>query len=127
MTQGQQKRASYFLRSATEIADEACESHKKKRFDRVIRKTHEALELFLKAGLLQQGIEPAKSHDLALLAQPLKKSVAINEADLDFLTEQRIPAFYGAEDFIPDQEYALEDSDRCLNILRAVGLIKRIT
>ncbi len=46
--------------------------------------------------------------------------VGIEEADLDFLTEQRIPAFYGADDFIPDQEYGEEEALRCFAFLNRI-------
>jgi HEPN domain-containing protein len=61
---------------------------------------------------------PAKSHDLTALAAPLVPAIQIPEAELDFLTQQRIPAFYGADDFIPDQEYTESDGLRCLTILQ---------
>lgn len=118
MTPGQKRRADYFLRSSKEIALEARESSEKEKFDRVVRKAHESVELYLKALLLQDGIEPAKSHDLSALAMPITSKISLTEADLDFLTEQRIPSFYGADDFIPDQEYSEEDALRCLTILK---------
>lgn len=121
MTEGQERRSQYFLRSSHELVLEARDSFARKKFDRVLRKAHEAVELYLKSLLLIQGIEPAKSHDLAALATPLGDQVKIAEADLDFLTEQRIPAFYGADDFIPDQEYTEEDAARCLAIIASIG------
>lgn len=117
MTASQKKRADYFLRSSAQIAQEARTSYNEKHFDRVVRKTHEAVELFLKGKILALGIEPAKTHDLAELASLLPQPGQIAIIDLEFLSGERIPSFYGANDFIPDQEYDNDDAERCIKIL----------
>lgn len=123
MSPGQKSRSEYLERTAKLIAGEAAESHLKGHHDRVIRKTHESLELLLKSRLLQKGIEPAKTHDLLSLAKVLGAPLPVTEQELSFLTEARIPSFYGADDFIPDQHYQTVDSQKALNILRAFGLL----
>ncbi len=123
MTPSQKTRADYLHRSAIRVALEAKENAVKKEFDRVIRKTHEALELLFKGLLIEQGIEPAKTHDLSQLYQRIANpKFQLQEDDLTFLTEQRIPAFYGAPDFVPDEDYSDEDCSRCLSLLAAAGL-----
>lgn len=124
MTDGQKRQSAYFRRSAQRIADEAAESFQKKAYDRVVRKTQEAVELHLKALLLEEGIEPVKTHNLVQLASGLKKKVPLSNKELAFLTEERIPSFYGAADFVPDEAYEVEDGTRCLNILKTLGLLK---
>lgn len=118
-----QERSAYFLRSAKRIAQEAVESVKKKEFDRVVRKSQESVELLVKHRLLERGIEPAKTHNIQELAKRLEQKIPISSEDLFYLSEERIPSFYGAEDFIPDQNYDESDGERCLAILRQVKLI----
>ena len=43
-------------------------------------------------------------------------------SDLLFISVQRIPAFYGADDLIPDQTYTDNDSGRCVAALEKVGI-----
>ncbi len=123
MTQEQSKRAAYFHRSALKIANEAQENFERGQFDRVIRKSQEAVELLFKSKLLQKGREPAKTHDLRDLQQALGESLSVNALDLVFLSEERIPSFYAGMDFIPDEEYTREDAERCLNVLRTLSLV----
>gem|GEM_PF-3148263 len=115
------KRSEFLLREATKIAREARESRKLGDHERVIRKTQEALELWMKGKLLQQGVEPAKIHDLNELDRKLLVPSGIDEDDLLF-TAQRIPAFYGADDLIPDETYTDNDSGRCVAALEKVGI-----
>ena len=123
MTDGQLKRSQYWARTATRIAQEAKESHKHGVYDRAIRKAQESVELFLKSKLIALGIEPAKTHDLRFLAEPLKSTLPVDiAAGLDFLTSERIPSFYGADDFIPDEAYEVGDSERALEVLQKLGL-----
>lgn len=122
MTKKQQQRAEYFVREAAKIAREVRENLQRSEYERVVRKTHEAIELLLKGRLLEENIEPAKIHDLNELDRKLKKRSGLSEEDLLFLTVERIPSFYGAEDVIPDQAYSAEDGERCVRILETVNL-----
>ncbi len=125
MTDGQKRRADYNLRAALKIAQEAQDSHQKGDFERVVRKAGESAELYIKGKLLEKGIEPAKTHDLNQLASGLDPSeLSKQESIFEFLTGERIPSFYGAEDFIPDQSYVEQDSLRCLALLRNLGLLQ---
>lgn len=123
MSPSQTRLSKYFFRSSRRVAREATESANHKEFDRVVRKTQEAVELLFKSKLLQKGIEPAKTHDLVDLADHLDLGTKVSEEDLVFLTQERIPAFYGAVDFIPDETYGQQDADRCLGILNALELL----
>ena len=122
MTKGQSNQSAYFMRSAKRIAREAKESFDKGEYDRVVRKTQESVELYLKSHLLLEGVEAVKTHDLVLLTANLKKKIKVDRETLDFLTEERIPAFYGAADFVPDETYEEDDGKRCLKALQALGL-----
>ncbi|MGK5088313.1 HEPN domain-containing protein [Bdellovibrionota bacterium FG-2] len=123
MTDGQAKRSQYWARTAARIAQEAQESHKQGFFDKSIRKAQESVELFLKSKLIAKGIEPAKTHDLRFLAEPLKTELPADVfPGLDFLTSERIPSFYGADDFIPDEAYEVSDSERALEVLQKLGI-----
>jgi len=124
MTKNQSDRADYYFRAAAKIAQEVVFSLSRGDHDRVVRKTQEAVELFLKGKLLQEGIEPTKSHDLRDLAGLLNDyAVPVDLSELEFLSEERIPSFYGGADFIPDQEYEQSDSDRCIPVLKKFGLL----
>jgi HEPN domain-containing protein len=122
VTGKQKERSDYFFRQALVIAREAKESFQSKEFARVVRKSHEAVELWLKGKHLELGIEPAKIHDLNALSRRLPIPSGISEDDLLYLTSERIPSFYGADDVIPDQAYTEEDGNRCLAILAKIGI-----
>lgn len=122
MTQGQKARQEYYRRLARKISHEIHENFSRDEFDRVIRKTQECVELWLKAALLELGMEPAKTHNLLELSNHLPHFTTLTNEDLIFLSEERIPSFYAADDFIPDQQYSKEDGERCLKILSLLGL-----
>ncbi len=89
------ERAAYFIRSAKKIAHEARVSFSEGSYDRAIRKTHECLELYFKG---------------------------VPGEILDYLSTERIPSFYGADDLIPDETYGPEDAERGLRVLDALQL-----
>lgn len=131
MTETQLSRAAYYFRSAVRIANEVEYSFSKNEFDRAVRKTQEAIELLLKGKLLEKGIEPAKTHDLRdlfdFIPQPLEATFAkVSMDDLVYLSEERIPSFYGGSDFIPDQIYDQNDGLRCVSILKMFGLLSNV-
>ena len=101
MSPSQKNRADYFLRAARTIAKECLQSQADGAHDRVVRKTH----------------------DLKGLAEAWGSLSGVTPAQLDVLTAERIPSFYGANDLIPDEYYTAEDSDRCLGILKMLGLL----
>lgn len=116
------RRSDYLLREATKIAREARESRRIGEHERVVRKTQEAIELWMKGRLMQQGVQPAKIHDLNELDRKLASSSGISEEDLLFISVQRIPSFYGADDLIPDETYSDADSQRCIAALEKIGI-----
>lgn len=124
VTQSQKARAEYFMRAARKVAAEVEFSGLRGDFERVVRKTQEAIELFFKSKILERGIEPAKTHDLRDLYELVSDWPSpVDETELAYLSEERIPSFYGSGDMIPDEEYDRSDSDRCHRILKAFQLI----
>lgn len=76
----------------------------------IVRESHDIVELALKGALRFVGIDPPKRHDVHDVLErfvdrlPPEWATAISDArrDLDWLAEQRSPAFYGNEaDDIP--------------------------
>jgi len=95
---------------------------KEEAFSDVIREAQEIVELALKGMLRQIGIEPPKWHDVgdALLefSGRLPEAVRIDVqrlADISkWLRKEREFSFYGDIDFIPTEEYDLEDAQRAI-------------
>ncbi len=88
----------------------------------VVREAQELVELALKGVLRQIGIEPPKQHDVGRLIvdfrSRLPKEVAENAnklADISrWLRKEREFSFYGDIDFIPTEEYTLEDAEQAI-------------
>lgn len=86
----------------------------------VIREAQEIVELALKAMLRNQGIEPPKWHDVGpILLGHAERFPSGTRAHLQRLAEiskwlrrEREMAFYGEIDFIPSEEYELDDARR---------------
>ena len=86
----------------------------------VVREAQEVVELALKAMLREMGIEPPKWHDVSGLIlenrDKLPQKVAANAERLakisKWLRKERELSFYGDIDFIPTEEYSLEDAQR---------------
>jgi HEPN domain-containing protein len=91
-------------------------------FSDVIREAQEIVELALKGMLRQIGVEPPKWHDVgaALIefAGRLPPSVAGDAERLarisSWLRKEREFSFYGDVDFIPTEEYFMEDAQRAI-------------
>ena len=85
----------------------------------VVREAQEMVELLLKAILRASGVEVPKLHDVGrvlekhrdLLPVILQESLAELKRISKRLRKERELSFYGAEDFIPTEEYELEDAD----------------
>lgn len=105
----------------------------------VIREAQEMVELSLKGMLRAVGIEPPKWHDVGALLlehrdrfrgislKDLRKAAKVSKA----LRKDRELAFYGDIDFIPTEEYtmndarkAIEDAQFVLNTARKVIAVK---
>jgi HEPN domain-containing protein len=86
----------------------------------VVREAQELVELALKGMLRAIGIEPPKLHDVgALLLQHRDRFAPDVQKTLDTLAgiskelrKDRELAFYGDIDFIPTEEYSLDQAQR---------------
>ncbi|ADI03092.1 HEPN domain-containing protein [Syntrophothermus lipocalidus] len=84
----------------------------------VVREAQEVVELALKGILRQIGIDPPKQHDVGYLIVEYKDrlpdEVEANAAKLagisKWLRKEREFAFYGDIDFIPTEEYSVQDA-----------------
>ncbi len=86
----------------------------------VVREAQELVELALKGMLRAIGVEPPKYHDVGGLLLEHRDKIApeVREglgraAEISKrLRKERELAFYGDIDFIPTEEYTIEDADR---------------
>lgn len=101
----------------------------------VVREAQEIVELALKGMLRQVGVEPPKWHDVGPLllehrsrfspeaATELETLAAISK----WLRREREFAFYGDVDFIPTEEYTLQDAQRATaDAQRVVSVASRV-
>ncbi|MGB9792501.1 MAG: HEPN domain-containing protein [Thermacetogeniaceae bacterium] len=85
----------------------------------VVREAQELVELLLKAVLRSVGVEAPKIHDVGrvlerhrhLLPEVLQERLEEIKKISKRLRKERELSFYGAEDFIPTEEYSLEDAE----------------
>ncbi|MCF6097805.1 HEPN domain-containing protein [Thermovorax subterraneus] len=99
-----------------------------KAYSDIVREAQEAVELALKGILRKIGVEPPKQHDVGYLLieyrDKLPKEVADKVDELasisKWLRKEREFSFYGDVDFIPTQEYTLEDAQRAYSDLQTV-------
>ncbi|MCL4424170.1 MAG: HEPN domain-containing protein [Firmicutes bacterium] len=85
----------------------------------VVREAQELVELLLKGVLRAIGVEVPKVHDVSRALEnnrDLLPSDLVTELDevkriSKRLRKERELAFYGAEDFVPTEEYDLNDAD----------------
>jgi HEPN domain-containing protein len=86
----------------------------------VVREAQEIVELALKGALRQLGIEPPKWHDVGdiLLAhrdrlpdETREKAPRLAKVS-SWLRKERELAFYGDIDFVPTEQYSLQDAQR---------------
>ena len=91
-------------------------------FSDVIREAQEAVELALKGMLRHRGIEPPKWHDVSdFLVEhadrfPVAVRVAIPRLTgiSKWLRKERELAFYGDIDFVPTEEYGVDEAQRAI-------------
>ncbi len=94
----------------------------------VIREAQEIVELALKGVLRQVGIEPPKWHDVsdlieeqkARFPEPVRRETKTLAVISKWLRKEREFSFYGDIDFIPTEEYSMEDAQRAINDARFV-------
>jgi HEPN domain-containing protein len=107
---------------------------KKGAYSDVVREAQEIVELSLKGLIRYAGIEPPKYHDVSpiliehqekfntLTSEELAKIAKISKK----LRKERELAFYGDIDFIPTDEYTLEDANEAIEGANyVVSLTKR--
>lgn len=100
--------------------------HARAAFSDVIRESQEVVELALKGMLRWAGIDPPKIHDVGdLLLQFAERFEGVTSHQLTALAEaskelrkEREFSFYGDIDFIPTDEYDLDDADTALGQAR---------
>ena len=91
-------------------------------YDDVVRETQELVELLLKGLLRRVGIDPPKWHDVGKILEQnqdffndeircgMQRIVLVSAR----LRKDRELSFYGDEDFLPSDNYTLEDSTQCM-------------
>lgn len=92
--------------------------YKKEDYADVIREAQEVVELVLKAVLRNVGIDVPKIHDVSrilekykdLLPEEIRKNLKKIMMISKRLRKERELSFYGAEDFIPLEEYTAEEA-----------------
>lgn len=88
----------------------------------VVREAQEIVELCLKGLLRYVGIEPPKYHDVSpILIEHQEKFKTLSPEELEKVTKiskklrkERELAFYGDIDFIPTEEYTIEDANEAI-------------
>ncbi|MBA5867377.1 MAG: HEPN domain-containing protein [Nitrospira sp. CR1.3] len=110
--------AQSYLRKASDRLDVLELLLTKEAYSDVVRKAQELVELALKGMLRSIGIEPPKLHDVGGLLvdhrERFPEDVRNQLTDLagisNRLRKERELAVYGDLDFIPTEEYSLEDA-----------------
>lgn len=108
---------------------------KEEDFSDVVREAQETVELALKGMLRGIGVEPPKFHDVggillehrdrfeAVVAKDLERAADISKR----LRKERELAFYGDIDFIPTEEYTMDDAQQALDDAKwVVRLAKKV-
>jgi HEPN domain-containing protein len=93
-----------------------------KAYSDVVREAQEVVELALKGMLRQVGVEPPKFHDVGrfLIDNKSKFDPEVQEtiptlAGISaWLRKEREFSFYGDIDFIPTEQYSVEDARRAI-------------
>lgn len=110
--------AQSYLRKASDRLDVLELLLKKAAYSDVVREAQELVEFALKGMLRAIGIEPPKLHDVGGLLldhrerfpQDIRDQLAELAGISKRLRKERELAFYGDLDFIPTEEYSLEDA-----------------
>jgi len=105
-----------------------------KAYSDVVREAQEIVELSLKGMLRNVGIEPPKWHDVGKIVQQYRDRFRNDTvphvdrlADISaWLRKEREFSFYGDIDFIPTEEYQIEDAMRAIEDARfVVSVVER--
>lgn len=114
--------AQSYLKKASDRLDILDLLLRKGAYSDVVREAQEIVELAMKGMLRAAGIEPPKFHDVGgLLLEHREKYPHSIFPDIEKmariskrLRKERELAFYGDIDFIPTEEYAMEDGKEAL-------------
>lgn len=120
--------AQSYLRKAVDRIDILDLLLGKAAYSDVVRESQEIVELCLKGMLRCVGIEPPKVHDVgALLIEHRGKFRLFSQEEIEKLAaiskrlrKERELAFYGDVDFIPTEQYSLEDARASIGDARFV-------
>jgi len=107
---------------------------KREGYAEVVREAQETVELLLKAVLLDMGLIVPTMHDVSIILDKnkdfLKEPFLANSDKIrtisKTLRKEREISFYGAEDFLPSEEYAQSDAIRAIEDVKFVlGIVKK--
>ncbi|MBI5043782.1 MAG: HEPN domain-containing protein [Nitrospirae bacterium] len=115
--------AQSYLRKCIDRLDVLSLLFRKKAYSDVVREAQEIVELAIKGMLRDVGIEPPKFHDVGplliehkdryegiILADDISKIAKISKE----LRKDRELAFYGDIDFIPTEEYTIDNGRKAI-------------
>ena len=88
----------------------------------VVREAQEVVELMLKGLILYYGLDVPKVHDVSrfieeninVFSEKIKENLPKIKQISRSLRKERELAFYGLSDWIPSEEYTLEDAERAI-------------
>lgn len=114
--------AQSYLKKAADRIDILELLFKKSAYSDVVRESQEIVELCLKGMLRAAGIEPPKIHDVgSLLIEQSGKFPSFSKEEINKLAaiskrlrKERELAFYGDIDFIPTEEYTIDDAQEAI-------------
>lgn len=89
----------------------------------VVREAQEVVELLLKALIMSVGLEVPKVHDLSKFLEKhesffpkvIRENIETIKKISRNLRKERELSFYGALDWIPSEEYTLNEAEQALN------------
>jgi len=125
--------AQSLLKKATDRLDILDLLLKKGAYSDVVREAQEIVELALKGMLRAVGVEPPKFHDVGGLliehkgkydeeiSKNLERAATISKR----LKKERELAFYGDIDFIPTEEYNIDDAREAMEGANFVVVLAR--
>ena len=111
-------RALEFLKSEGDYAD-------------VVRESQEVVELLLKALIMAFGLEVPKVHDVSKYIESnieyfpeiVKENISKIKDISRTLRKERELSFYGLEDWIPSEEYTLEEAQKAIDWAKEIKQI----
>jgi len=94
----------------------------------VVREAQEVVELLLKGLILFFGLDVPKIHDVSkfieqnieIFPEIIKENIEKLKIISKTLRKERELAFYGLIDWIPSEEYTLEDAEKAINWAKEV-------